>query len=276
MAARRAGDRGRGSSSGSSRSCDGGAAACRRPACPCDRRAGRPSAARRPVARRACWRTGDVEMLLGEVHGTECSPQRKTILTKPAATPLHCEPRKTGWGRAGRRGGGGRLWEGLSMIRAMIGTVAVLAGFAVVERSVDASTGRRDPVGGQSRGAAAAGATPWRRARHRRRMRRRWERFGIATRSAWPAARAGGACRDCWWRADRWLGAGGPALGRGRGGPVRSTACGRWAGRSRCPMAAAGRFRILGCHGPGCTSSAPARRRLDRRTPVVKVRSSGR
>ena len=28
------------------------------------------------------------------------------------------------------------------MIRAMIGTVAVLAGFAVVERSVDASTGQ--------------------------------------------------------------------------------------------------------------------------------------
>ena len=30
------------------------------------------------------------------------------------------------------------------MIRAMIGTVAVLAGFAVVERSVDASTGQGD------------------------------------------------------------------------------------------------------------------------------------
>jgi hypothetical protein len=33
------------------------------------------------------------------------------------------------------------MWEGLPMIRAIIGTVAVLAGFAVVESSVDASTG---------------------------------------------------------------------------------------------------------------------------------------
>ena len=53
-AARRA----NGSSSGSSRSCDGGAAACRRPACPCDRRAGPPSAARRRAARRAWSRKG--------------------------------------------------------------------------------------------------------------------------------------------------------------------------------------------------------------------------
>jgi hypothetical protein len=33
------------------------------------------------------------------------------------------------------------MWEGFPMIRAVIGTVAVLAGFAVVESSVDASTG---------------------------------------------------------------------------------------------------------------------------------------
>jgi hypothetical protein len=33
------------------------------------------------------------------------------------------------------------MWEGNSMIRAIVGTVAVLAGFAVLERSVDASTG---------------------------------------------------------------------------------------------------------------------------------------
>jgi hypothetical protein len=33
------------------------------------------------------------------------------------------------------------MWEGTTMIRAMIGTIAVLAGFAVLERSVDASTG---------------------------------------------------------------------------------------------------------------------------------------
>jgi hypothetical protein len=33
------------------------------------------------------------------------------------------------------------MWEGFPMIRAIIGTVAVLAGFAVVERSSDASTG---------------------------------------------------------------------------------------------------------------------------------------
>jgi hypothetical protein len=33
------------------------------------------------------------------------------------------------------------MWEGFTMIRAIIGTVAVLAGFAVLERSVDASTG---------------------------------------------------------------------------------------------------------------------------------------
>jgi len=34
-----------------------------------------------------------------------------------------------------------KMWEGLTMIRAIIGTVAVLAGFAVVENSSDASTG---------------------------------------------------------------------------------------------------------------------------------------
>src|SRR5260370_22615743 len=34
------------------------------------------------------------------------------------------------------------MWEGISMIRAIVGTVAVLAGFAVLERSVDASTGQ--------------------------------------------------------------------------------------------------------------------------------------
>src|SRR5260370_8945539 len=34
------------------------------------------------------------------------------------------------------------LWEGITMIRAIVGTVAVLAGFAVLERSVDASTGQ--------------------------------------------------------------------------------------------------------------------------------------
>lgn len=34
------------------------------------------------------------------------------------------------------------LWEEPPMIRALIGTVAVLAGFAVVERSVDARTGQ--------------------------------------------------------------------------------------------------------------------------------------
>ena len=33
------------------------------------------------------------------------------------------------------------MWEGFTMIRAIVGTVAVLAGFAVLERSVDASTG---------------------------------------------------------------------------------------------------------------------------------------
>src|SRR5476651_1068441 len=33
------------------------------------------------------------------------------------------------------------MWEGFPMIRAIISTVAVLAGFAVVERSSDASTG---------------------------------------------------------------------------------------------------------------------------------------
>ena len=34
------------------------------------------------------------------------------------------------------------MWEGFMTIRAIIGTVAVLAGFAVLERSVDASTGQ--------------------------------------------------------------------------------------------------------------------------------------
>ena len=33
-------------------------------------------------------------------------------------------------------------WEGFMTIRAIIGTVAVLAGLAVLERSVDASTGQ--------------------------------------------------------------------------------------------------------------------------------------
>src|SRR5262249_55865304 len=33
------------------------------------------------------------------------------------------------------------LWEGKTMIRIIVGTAAVLAGFAVLERSVDASTG---------------------------------------------------------------------------------------------------------------------------------------
>src|SRR5882724_1104823 len=33
------------------------------------------------------------------------------------------------------------VWEGTTMLRAIIGTVAVLAGFGVLERSVDASTG---------------------------------------------------------------------------------------------------------------------------------------
>ena len=33
------------------------------------------------------------------------------------------------------------MWEGFSMIRAIIGTIAVLAGFAVVEASSDAGTG---------------------------------------------------------------------------------------------------------------------------------------
>jgi hypothetical protein len=33
------------------------------------------------------------------------------------------------------------MWEGTMMIRAIIGTIAVLAGFTVVEHSVDASTG---------------------------------------------------------------------------------------------------------------------------------------
>src|SRR6185295_10118089 len=33
------------------------------------------------------------------------------------------------------------MWEGNTMLRAIIGTVAVLAGFGVLERSVDASTG---------------------------------------------------------------------------------------------------------------------------------------
>jgi hypothetical protein len=35
-----------------------------------------------------------------------------------------------------------KMWEGSTMIRAVISTVAVLAGFAVVENSVDASTGQ--------------------------------------------------------------------------------------------------------------------------------------
>src|SRR5258708_30762585 len=34
-----------------------------------------------------------------------------------------------------------KMWEGFPMLRAIIGTVAVLAGFAVLEDSVDASTG---------------------------------------------------------------------------------------------------------------------------------------
>ena len=67
--------RAHGSSSGSSRSCDGGAAACRRPACPCGRRAGPPSAARRRAARRACRRTGRDRGAAWRGSWRECSPK---------------------------------------------------------------------------------------------------------------------------------------------------------------------------------------------------------
>ena len=75
---RRQAGRANGSSSGSSRSCDGGAAACRRPACPCDRRQGQPSAARRRAARRAWSRTGRCRGAVWRNSWRKCTPKPGT------------------------------------------------------------------------------------------------------------------------------------------------------------------------------------------------------
>src|SRR5438270_293236 len=58
-------------------------------------------------------------------------------------TRLYCAAvaRRAAGEGVGSWGAADIMWEGNSMIRAIVGTVAVLAGFAVLERSVDASTG---------------------------------------------------------------------------------------------------------------------------------------
>ena len=152
---------------------------------------------------------------------------------------------------AGCRGAAGTLREGLSMIRAMIGTLAVLAGFAVVERSVDASTGRtgscmptdvhallppgdtvavrseptmHSPVIGLLRGGAVVSLSG---------SRSGWARIALADAPQF----------DGWVPADRlWVDVGASRPLYSLPGPM---------GRKLAAFdGAAESFRVLGCHGP--------------------------
>lgn len=137
------------------------------------------------------------------------------------------------------------------MIRAMIGTVAVLAGFAVVERSVDASTGPPGSCGPVTvqvllppgdtvavRSAPTSQAAPLGTLRDR-------ELVGLAGgQGGWAHVATGAAVPlDGWVPADRlWVEV---EVGRplySLPGPMGRTLA--------TSDAAAGRFRVLGCHGP--------------------------
>lgn len=137
------------------------------------------------------------------------------------------------------------------MIRAMIGTVAVLAGFAVVERSVDASTGPPGscrPVTVEALlppgDTVAARSAPTPHAPPLGTLRDRDAVSLAGSQGGWAhVATAGGAQIDGWVPADRlWV-----EVEAGRSlyslpGPMGRTLAMSDGGTRR--------FRILGCHGP--------------------------